>query len=461
MRATGANNWPVGILAFVLALAIAFFGLNRAQSYAVEVAGQYVRAVADKPLSIKWLTLTFQRAAYADGHFLPIYGSSELYCCAEPYYATQVFATQPTGFDAFAVGGIGSGDLHNLQMFAALGDVLRGKLLVLSESPPYFLDPKGLPPSYYAGNFSPEIAEAFVFSTVSLDIREGGARRMLDYPATLKDRPLLHLAVSALADPTPLHLAEYDALYPIGRLESWSLQLQDAWTTVRFIQNHPELSHDVPDPAPVLDWSKLLPEATQIMVLRSLADPFGFPLGEYQRVRDEERDKVTGALLAFCSGQTNRDGEIFPYPTALVQGMVESNEWSDLDLELRALEEVGARPLVWSVTLPGTFDNYTPLSAPARQQYYRTFASQMARHPLLPTLDLSAHDEDRYFLTDTSAHFSTRGWIFIDRALDMYWHGQPIDQIQSTLDAMNRQVPPVGPPPRSSNYCTPPMLYGV
>ncbi len=445
---------PVGILAAILALAIAVAGLTAGQDYATQLARQYLLGVSDRQLSIKWEGLVFQRAALEDGHYLPIYGSSELYCCGEPYYATQVFASQPTGFDAFAVGGLGTGDLLFLQTLAALGTDLRGKKLVLSESPPYFFLRGGIRASYYAGNFSPEIAAAFLFdSPISLDLREGGAKRMLDYPDTLADQPLLRLGATALADPSPLHLAEYVALYPAGHLHAWVLQLQDAWQTVQFVERHPELRAVQPDPPPTFDWPLLLDDATTTMAQRSRVDPFGFPEGEFQRVSKEERETVTQALALFCSGRTNRYGEVYPEPVEWEQSVLASAEWRDLALEVRILQELGADPLVWSLPLPGVFDDFTPLSERARQTYYRKYRDVVAQFPGVRWLEFSAHDEDRYFLTDTSAHFSARGWIFVNRALDLYWHDQPMDTVRSALAELYQHSPPVGAPAPSPAYC--------
>jgi hypothetical protein len=44
-------------------------------------------------------------------------------------------------------------------------------------------------------------------------------------------------------------------------------------------------------------------------------------------------------------------------------------------------------------------------------------------------------------MTDTGAHFSPRGWLFADRALDMFWHDRSIDDIRSALAALAREVP--------------------
>ena len=54
-------------------------------------------------------------------------------------------------------------------------------------------------------------------------------------------------------------------------------------------------------------------------------------------------------------------------------------------------------------------------------------------------------------MTDTGAHFSPRGWIFADRALDMFWHGKSNDEIHTALDDLAREVPP---PPTATTWET-------
>src|SRR5262249_21311659 len=145
---------PVGIVAAVIAIAIAVGVGSWQQVRTLRVARHYVRAIAEPSSPIKSQTLIFQRAALASGHMLPIYGSSELYCCGDPYRATQLFASEPTGFDAFAVGLIGTGDLFFAETFGALGNALRGKKVVILDSPLWFNDRQGIAPDWYVGTFS-------------------------------------------------------------------------------------------------------------------------------------------------------------------------------------------------------------------------------------------------------------------------------------------------------------------
>src|SRR5439155_16976546 len=119
------------------------------------------------------------------------------------------------------------------------GRELDGKKLVISDSPAWFQDRHGVGRGEYAGTFLPEMAYAFVFDApISPRLREAGARRMLAYPEALRDDPLLGRAVEDLAHPTPMHVAEYAALVPLGRVATWVLQVRDALRTTVFLREH-------------------------------------------------------------------------------------------------------------------------------------------------------------------------------------------------------------------------------
>src|SRR5262249_43291280 len=152
---------PAALLAIAIAVCVAW----TAQVAVLRAAVRSVGAVARVRDPIKHLTLTFQRAAFESGHMLPVYGTSELYCCGHPYRPTQLFASEPTGFDAFAIGRWGMGNLLFMQTFGALGHTLEGRKLVLIDSPPWFSNSYEAEARSYAGNFSPEIAGTFIFES--------------------------------------------------------------------------------------------------------------------------------------------------------------------------------------------------------------------------------------------------------------------------------------------------------
>src|SRR4029453_18582843 len=132
------DRFPVGILAALLAVGIAVGAGGLARVIVRRTARRDAHRVAADSAAVKFQSLALQRAAVEDEHLLPVYGSSELYCCGDPYRATQVFAGEPTGFDAFAVGQAGVANLLFMQMFGALGTSLRGKRLVIVGSPPWY-----------------------------------------------------------------------------------------------------------------------------------------------------------------------------------------------------------------------------------------------------------------------------------------------------------------------------------
>jgi poly-D-alanine transfer protein DltD len=234
---------PVGILAALIAAVIAVAGLKAGQAYALRLAEGDLARIAGPALPIKFETLTFQRAAYATADALPIYGSSELFCCGQPDLPTQFFAHAPAGFQPFAIGRAGTGDLMFLETFGALGPAVRGKHLVVSVSPQWFFGRAGITAGY-DGNFSPEIAETFVYDApLPLALKEAAARQMAAHPQTLRGQGLLRLGVQALAAG---NVAAYYALLPLGRLDAWAQQLKDAWQTIEFIR----AGNRVPSSAP-------------------------------------------------------------------------------------------------------------------------------------------------------------------------------------------------------------------
>jgi D-alanine transfer protein len=432
--------FPAGLVAMVLAIALALAACWGEQVWARRVASRHVEALAVPRLPGKSQGLVMQEGALATGHTLPLYGSSELYCCGRPYRATDLFTGAPTGFDAFAAGRAGTADLFFMQTFAALGDALRGKKILVSISPAWFFRRHGLPADAYAANFSPEIAYAFAFAApISLAVREAGARRMLDYPDTLRDQPLLRDALEDLANPTLFHLARYFVLAPLGRLYALALRVQDAVLAVRFIDKHHWIKPDGPSHSQHLDWVRLVKRGTTIAERRDTTNDFGFPNAMYRR--QLHRGKLDrDAIARRESGASNRDGRLLPAPTAWEEEMSSSAEWTDLELELRVLRELNALPIVISPPLDGVWDDYTQLSAPERAKFYDHF-DRVVEQANVPWIDLRAYDEDGYFVTDPGAHYSPRGWIFVDRALDMFWHGESIERIRAALARLAEQVP--------------------
>jgi D-alanine transfer protein len=391
---------------------------------------------------VKFQSLALQRAALEDEHLLPVYGSSELYCCGDPYRATQVFAGEPTGFDAFAVGQAGVANLLFMQMFGALGTSLRGKRLVIVGSPPWYNAGTSYRENAYDSNFSSEIAEAFIFDApLSASLRQAAARQMLAYPRSLEGNLLLRLGIEALARPDRVHRLTYGALAPLGRLEAWIEGSRGAVRTLLYLRHH--AGRRAPPIVPQeIDWVALVTDATSIAVRRNTTNPFGIPDASYRLMMQGKRPKdvFDSALATYRSGVTNRDGQVYPFPEGWRENMTKSAEWTDLRLTAAVLRELGARPFLWTMPLDGFFDDYTPLSAAARQDFYDRWEHVVGRTGF-EWLDFREADEDRYFVTGVGGHFGPRGWVFADYALDRWWHGQSVDEIRDAMAALAERVP--------------------
>src|SRR5262249_28055901 len=218
-----------GLVAALLALVIAAALGRGVCVYARHLADTRLSLISTRDVPFKYQALTFQRAALASGWVLPIYGSSELFCCGDPFRPTQLFSADGTDFRTFAVGHAGAADLFFMETFAALGRHLKGRKVVLSDSPSWFAQRRGVTPRAYGHSFLPEVAYPFVSdSPISRKRREAGARRMLAYPDTLSEEPLLRLALEDLARPSTAGRLEYAALAPLGRLATRLLAVRDA-----------------------------------------------------------------------------------------------------------------------------------------------------------------------------------------------------------------------------------------
>ena len=146
------------------------------------------------------------------------------------------FRTAPTGFQLSPVGGGGANPLIMLQKVGALGSALRGKRLAISLSPGWFCTAK--PGSQgYKGNFSPMAATEMVFGTaLDFGLKRDIAARMLQFPETLEQRPLLEFALRRLASGQLLDRVVFYALWPAGKIQTALFELEDHWAALHHIR---------------------------------------------------------------------------------------------------------------------------------------------------------------------------------------------------------------------------------
>ena len=221
----------------VIASGLAAVVLFAGRTVAVHLERTTVPSTAPELFRLKNQGLAFQRAAVRAPNVLPLYGTSELITPSIPERASLFFRSAPTGFQVSPVGGAGANLLVMLQKVGALGSDLRGKKLVISLSPGWFLKVKSGQKGYEA-NFSPMGASKMIFDTaLNFELKRDIASRMLKCPSTLEGRPLLRFAVRRLASGGWLDRIVFCALWPAGKLQNILLALQDHFAALNYIRD--------------------------------------------------------------------------------------------------------------------------------------------------------------------------------------------------------------------------------
>jgi D-alanine transfer protein len=394
-RTSGKEGRPhlfSGLVASALAAAVLF----AVRLAAVHLEHTTVSSTAPELFLLKNQGLAFQRAAVQAPNVLPLYGTSELIIPSIPERADLFFRSAPTGFQVSPVGGGGANLLVMLQKVGALGSDLRGKKLAISLSPGWFLKGKAAGWKGYKANFSLMAASKMIFGTgLDFELKREIASRMLECPSTLEGRPLLRFAVRRLASGRWLDRLVFCALWPAGKLQTVLMAFQDHFAALNYIRDQIK-----PAPRPdreALDWSKLIAKVSE-------TEPSG----------SNNIKETPGFDALVIPG--SRD-------VAFRNGMNASPGWKNLELVLRVLARVQARPLILSMPIGGDFYDRVGVSRSARQDYYTKLRALVQRYHF-PLVEFEAHDEDPAFLIRHESHLTAKGWMYYDRALEDFFHGR-------------------------------------
>src|SRR5215472_9954944 len=382
--------------AVVIALGLAATILFAAHKVLIHLEHATIVSTAPEIFALKNQGLAFQRSAAHSPDVLPIYGSSELLRPAAPERGNIFFRTAPTGFQLSPVAGGGANPLIWLQKVGALGSMLHGKRLAFSLSPGWFCTPKpGI--QGYKGNFSPMAATEMVFGTaLDFQLKRDIAARMLQFPETLEQRPFLEFALRRLASGRLFDRLVFYALWPAGKIQAALFELEDHWAALHHIRHQSKL----PPPRlqeETIDWPQFIAKASKAKA----ADA-----GRIQQPSQTDRKITSGS----------RD---VGFPT----GVKTSTAWIDLDLLLRCLATVQARPLILSMPLGGDFYDHAGISRSARDEFYRKLPALVEQYHF-PVVEFQEHDEDPAFLIRHQPHLTAKGWAYYDRALDDFFHGR-------------------------------------
>jgi D-alanine transfer protein len=383
------------LFASLLALVIASAAIAAGVIWCKRVEERHVHALTSDFSDPKLQGVAIQRAAFQQLDLLVLYGSSEL-IKQVPSMGAEFFQEYPTGFRVFPVGKEGTSALAIAQKLAAVGEDLRGKKVALSLSPSFFFEDQ-LNPEFYEGNFSALQAGEMIFTNeLSWDLKRDAARRMLAYPDTLQEHWLLDATLRRLSRGTTWDHALYYAALPLGLLQNGVGRLQDHFQAALHIEELP-----VPEDAPPrkmrpLNWDENLRKADALA--RSLAA------------------KSKGAPKLTRQPTGSRDEQF-------LSRLKQATEWTDFQLALRTLEELGAKPLLLSMPVHAGDLETVGVSRKAREAFPERL-QQMADRYGAPLVYFQAHEEDPLFFADHLDHLSPRGWAYYNETLDDFFHGR-------------------------------------
>jgi D-alanine transfer protein len=385
------------LLATSLATLLAAGGLAASLGYAHQLEQRYIHALAPELHSAKLLGVELQRLAFAQPDLLVLYGSSEL-AKEMPNNPREFFNDYPTDFRVFPVGKPGSTSLTTLQKLAAVGKDLHGRKLAFSISPGWFFT-EVFDPKYYEGNFSEIQASEFIYSDfLSRSLRRDIARRMIEYPRTLDSRPFLEFVLDRLAGDTATDHFLYALAWPLGKLNSGIAQAQDHVEVAMHILDEDESLSDKPKRVSRrLAWNDVLKRALRFA-----------SKGAVQAKRNE----VARRHLPRAS----RD-------RTFQQTMAKAKEWTDFELLLRVLRELGAQPLLLSMPIEDIRLEVYGISPETRTTYHQRL-SGLASEYGFPLLDFHEYENDPSFMVDFLDHLSGSGWLYYNKALDDFFHGR-------------------------------------
>ena len=378
----------------VIALGAAAAILLEGRMVAVRLEQRALAWTASKRFQLKDQGLVFQRTAARATSVLPLYGSSEL-VIGVPDRASRFFQDAPTGFQVSPVGTVGTTSLVILQKIAALGPDLRGRRLAISLSPVWFLMPV-TNVDWYEGNFSPLAASELTFgSAVDFELKRDIASRMLQFPGTVEKHSFLEFALQRLSSGSWRDRLIFCAILPFGKVYTAGLELQDHFAAVAHIV--------------------YLTKAAQAQRRQRPKPPI--TIAKSRQANAWARVKLENAPAKIESTTSGRFDRVF------LQRMNAAPEWADLELLLRALAKVHARPLLLSMPMDGRFYDRLGYSRLARENYYEKMRA-LARRYDFELIEFEDHDEDPTFLDAQHTHLTQEGWLFYNRALDNFFHGR-------------------------------------
>jgi D-alanine transfer protein len=396
------------LFASACALTLSILAAIAFSIYANLFEQKYVHAVAGVDHADINNGSELERLAIKQDDLLMIYGASELVLLDTKYQANRFFSTYPTGFNVFNVATKGGSALTLAQKFAGLGKDLRGRRVILALGPAIMtMAPYGeVNTRHYAANFSQLNALEMAFSPdLTMETKQLIAKRMLNFPDTLKDEPFIKFVIENLADQSFIDSVIYYLAWPLGRFQILLIRMQDHYQTVNFIRHLSKEEVSIQHKPKTIDWTALVPVAEKEQIKSTDSNPFGVDNSQWPKIKE---------LFVKPVPLGSRDADF-------KSDVENAREWGDLALALQVIKELGGNVIVLSTPMNVPLWETIGVSEEAQNTYYKKLHSVVAPYGL-PVIDLKQYGTVKYFSMDLASHASRKGWIYVDQTLDAIYH---------------------------------------
>lgn len=335
-----------------------------------------------------------QKMMLKNNKFLPIYGSSEL-SRMDAFHPSKFFRENNKGYIPFLIGTGGTESTFHYLNFAVHHNELKGKKIVFILSPQWFTK-KGENEVRFASTFSIQKAYQFALDdTFDKNLAKKLASRLLAHTTVKKD-PLLKALLEAKINNNDQKKLSYKAEAFLGEGYFHLMQRRDLLISLlnvkhRNIAGEPELTKNK-------TWDELNKNAEWAAKRMMTNNRF--------YIENEYFDRLIKPKLKALKGYRP------------LSSYVHSPEYNEFQMMLDVLKASGAKPLFVSIPVNGYWYDYTGFKKEGREGYYVKIKKQIQNEGF-PVLDLSGHEYDKYFMTDT-IHIGYKGWVQIDKGIEEF-----------------------------------------
>lgn len=388
------------VLAFLISAVLVILCLFFANSYLQkDISKKYYDKIGDIVNPAKYEGIILQKEASKRSGNLFLYGSSEVggTKSTDPYHPSNFFSNRKDGFQVELIGRGHCQSIIHAMNIGALGKNLEDKKVVLIVSPQWF-NKTGLIPQNFNMNFSEEQFLGFMLNKdLSNTLKRTMAKRILrltdknsDYAAV---RDLAYLVSKNDAVSKARLLAEM----PYFEARFYLLKMRDEIQSERMIKNPNSIYKKVPEIRGTnIDWNYELNHFKKHPIIKSL----GFDEDIYNKLYKDKLGLIKSRTKYILRST--------------------SPEYQDFVTLLETFKEAGIRPLIVDMPMDGRWYDYCGFTKQDRQFYYEKINSIVNSFGF-EIFDMSKYEYLDYMFKDPY-HIEGKGWIYIDEAIDKYYH---------------------------------------